>query len=242
MTGRFDRMINSGIRGAAVAVALILAAAGCGSNDNTPAPTPTPSNTATATTTTTPTATRTPTATDTLGPTSTPTALPVIAGQENLFGSTADGSGALTIDPVPLIPAYFSACLGGTGDACDGGTLVYSGGDPGFKEAAVDEATATLFALPDGVAVTLQVIAIDPALSMVFDDGTLNAAGQTLDLGTTPGIHADLQWQLTLPGGVPIGGLHNVTLKLTTTTSGFTDSTEFTESVEASSGAAPPPD
>jgi len=232
-----DRSMMNRVGLAACALAIPLLAAGCDDSDNSP-----PIPTATATVTNTATRSATPTATATTGPTATPTPLESIAGVENLFGSTADGSGALTIDPAPLIPTYFSACLGGTGDACDGGILVYSGGDPGFKEAAADEATATLFALPDGVTVSLQVIAIDSALSMIFDNGTLNAAGQTLELGTTPGIHADLQWQLTLPGGAPIGGTHNVTLKLTTTTDGFTDSAEFTESVEASSGEAPPPD
>ena len=86
---------------------------------------------------------------------------------------------------------------------------------------------------------TLEVIAIDPALSLNFDAGTLNAAGQSLVLGTTPGIHADLEWQLIMPGGAhPVEG-HTVTLKLTTTASGFTDSVAFTETVEASSGSAP---
>lgn len=172
--------------------------------------------------------------------TPTPTPLPVIAGQENLFGSTAQGSGALTIKPLPLIPAYFNFCLASSDPNCVGGTLVYVGNDPGFKEADDMEADPghSLYALPDGVAVTLQVMAIDPMLSLVFDAGTLNAKDQALLLGTTPGIHADLQWQLSLPAGQPVVG-HHVTLKLTTTTSGFTDSVEFTETVEASTGTAP---
>ncbi len=210
---------------------LLLVAAGCGDDDSNNGPAATATPIPTRTTTSVPTATTTPTATVTTTPFS-------IAGQENLFGSTAQGSGALTIQAVPLIPAYFSACLGGSGTNCAGGTIVYSGGDPGFKEAAPDEASPPLYALPDGVAVSLQVITIDPAVSLIFDNGTLNAAGQSLDFGTTPGIHADLQWQLTLPGGQPFTD-HNVRLKLTTTTSGFTDSVEFTETVQPSSGAPP---
>ena len=203
---------------------------GCGGSDNSP---PAPTGTPTAT------ATRTPTPSPL--PTATTTPLPSIAGEENLFGSTAQGSGALTIDSVPQIPTYFSACLGGSDPDCTGGTNIYIGSDPGFKEADATEATSTLFALPDGVTVGVQVVSIDPALSLKFDDGTLNAAGQSIEFGTTPGIHADLEWQLALPGGTPFGPGYPVTLKLTTTSSGFTDSAQFTEIVRPSSGTAPPP-
>lgn len=222
----YHRSLSGTLSGSAFLLAAALAA-GCGGSDNpVPPPTATPS------------ATRTPTVPPAT-PTTTP--LPTIAGQENLFGSTAQGTGALTVDPVPQIPTYFSACLGGTGPNCTGGTNIYIGSDPGFKEADASEAASELFALPDGVTVTLQVISIAPALSLKFDSGTLNAAGQSLELGTTPGIHADLEWQLALPGGTPFGASYPVALKLTTTSSGFTDSAHFTESVLPSSGTAPPP-
>lgn len=201
---------------------------GCGSSDDTPR---VPTATATAT--------RTPAAPL---PTATTTPLPSVAGQENLFGSTAQDSGALTIDAVPQIPTYFSACLGGTGPNCTGGTNIYIGNDPGFKEADQSEATSELFALPDGVTLSLKVVSIDPALSLRFEDGTLSAAGQSIDLGTTPGIHADLEWQLALPGETPFGASYPVTLKLTTSSNGFSDSAQFSEIVLPSSGTAPPPD
>ena len=214
---------------ATCAVALIsaaLCAIGCGEDDNSTAAPPA----ATATSTRTPSASA-------ATPTATP--LPSAAGVENLFGSTAPGGGALTIQPLAVIPAYFSTCLGGSGDNCAGGSIVYIGSDPGFKEADAMEATATLFALPDGVEMSLQVIAIDPALSLKFDNGTLTAAGQSLELGTTPGIHADLEWQIFEPASAPFGTPHNVTLQLTTTTNGFTNSAQFTETVQASSGSPP---
>jgi len=222
---------------AVLVVVLAIQGLGCGGSDNE-------SQTVAATST--------PTATPTVAATPTSTPLPVIAGQENLFGSSAQGSGALTIEPLPLIPAYFDFCLGSADPNCAGGTLVYVGTDPGFKEADDSEAdpSHSLYALPDGVTVTLEVVSIDPALSLVFNcppycvagsqtEGvTLNAPQQTLLLGTTPGIHADLAWELSMPAGQPITG-HAVTFKLTTTTGGFTDSVEFTETVEASTGTAP---
>ena len=225
------RLVRRGTAAGGLLVLLASLGIGCGDSDNSPPPP-----------TSTPTATATRTATPSPSPTATTTPLESIAGQENLFGSTAQGSGALTIDAVQQIPTYFSACLGGSDANCTGGTNIYIGSDPGFKEADESEATAQLFALPDGVTVGLQVVSIDPALSLKFDDGTLNAAGQSVELGTTPGIHADLEWQLALPGGTAFGPGYPVTLKLTTTSNGFTDSAEFTEIVRPSSGTAPPPD
>jgi hypothetical protein len=232
MSDMRTRTINSWVLSAnGLGLLLATLGIGCGGSDSpAPAPTATPS------------ATPTVTATPSPLPTATTTPLPSIAGEENVFGSTASGSGALTIDPVPQIPTYFSACLGGSGPDCADGTTIYIGSDPGFKEADESEATPDLFALPDGVTVSLQVVSIDPALSLMFDNGTLNAAGQSLELGTTPGIHADLGWQLALPGGTPFGTGYPVTMKLTTTTSAFADSAEFTEIVRPSSGVAPPPD
>jgi len=218
------------LRVSAVAGLLVILATfgiGCGEDDHGSAIVVGPAATATQT--------------PTVGPTVTATPLPSAAGVENLFGSTVQGSGMLTIEPLALIPAYFSACLGGTGVNCIGGSVVYVGSDPGFKEADASESdpTVPLYALPDGVTVTVQVISIDPALSLKFELGTtLTAAGQSLEIGTTPGIHADLEWQLLLPGGAPFDG-HPVTLKLTTTSGGFSNSVEFTEVVQPSSGTAP---
>ena len=204
-----------------IAIGLLAAMSGCGdSHDTAPLP-------ATA-------------ATPTTGPTPTATPLPDISGEENLFGSTAAGGGALTIEAVPQVPVYFSACLGGSGAGCTGGTIIYIGSDPGFEEAEEDEAEVPLFALPAGVPVSLEVIAIDPAVTLRFDDGgTLSAVGQSLDLGTTTGIHADLEWQLALPADAPFDAGHPVTLKLTTTASGYTDSAEFTTIIRPSTGSPP---
>lgn len=223
--------------GCAVLLTILLAGCSDGGNPPPPAATTTATPVATATRTSTPAATATETSTP--APTATATPLPTIAGQENLFGSLAQGSGALTIEPVPLIPTYFSDCLGGSGPDCAGGTLLYIGTDPGFEEADADMPGLPLYALPDGVSVSLEVISIDPDLSLAFEGGTLDAAGQSLELGTTPGIHADLQWVLVLPSGASLDAGHPVTLKLTTASAGFTDSAEFTEIVKPSSG--PPP-
>lgn len=218
--------LSAAVCAASLALCLIVVGSGCGSDHDQNGTPPRPTASATRTATANPTATATP--------------LPSIAGQEDLFGSTAQGSGALTIQPVPLVPAYISTCLGGSGTSCAGGSIVYIGSDPGFKEADTDDPSVPLFALPGGVAVGLEVIAIDPALSLMFADGsTLTAAGQSIELGTTPGIHADLEWQLLLAADAPFDAGHPVTLKLTTSSSGYTDSIEFTVTVRPSTGSPP---
>ena len=53
---------------------------------------------------------------------------------EVLIGSTADGGGALAAryDFDAPIPLYFDQCIGGSGDDCAGGVLIYSSPNPGF--------------------------------------------------------------------------------------------------------------
>jgi hypothetical protein len=53
---------------------------------------------------------------------------------EILIGSTLDGGGELATrydfdEPIPL---YFDQCIGGSGDDCAGGVVVYSSSNPGF--------------------------------------------------------------------------------------------------------------
>lgn len=53
---------------------------------------------------------------------------------EIVIGSTRNGGGDLTVqydfdEPIPL---YFDQCLGGSGDDCAGGVVLYSSPNPGF--------------------------------------------------------------------------------------------------------------
>jgi hypothetical protein len=208
-------------------VLTLIGAAGCGSDNgnHTQAASPTP--------------TLVPTSTPSPSPTATPT-----EGEpehsENLFGSTAPGGGALVVDAAASVDVSLSQCIGGSGDNCAGGTAIYVGTDPGFKE-YTDESGETLYPLIDGIPVSLEVTAIDPGVALIFEGGlSLTAVGQSAPLCppepsaacTTPGIHADLQWQLTVPGSDTQP--RNVSFKLTTTSSAYTESAVYTAALTPS--------
>lgn len=146
--------------------------------------------------------------------------------------SAADGSGALvahpefdTDEPIPL-PA--SACLGGTGDECTGGTRIFTAVNPGIEPLAESEPDESIYKLPDSVQVTLEATALDPALMVRLGDQVIDAVGKTIVLGMTPDFHADLETDLSLPGGGAPSGTYSATFKLTTTSSQYQSSETFT--------------
>ncbi len=192
------------------ACGMLVVLAGCGSDDHDVV---TPAATSTAT----------PPRMNTPLPTSTPTERP----NENIFGSTIAGGGRLTIDQASQVSISLSTCIGGTGDTCEGGTAFYIGTEPGFEEAEDDQPSLPLFHLPDGVPITLQVVAIDAGTKLKFEDVELTTAGQSIDIGTTPGIHQDLEWQLQVPPGGSATG-HNVSVKLTSVSAAYGESSTYT--------------
>jgi len=135
------------------------------------------------------------------------------------LGSTSDGGGQLTgkLDFDGTQELALADCVGGTGDECEGGTRVYSDTNPGFSPIAEDDAEQPIFTLPDGVPVTLEIVAIDDALSLHVGAVTLDSPGQTLALGSTPEIHTHPEYQLAIPGGADPSGVYQLTVRLTTT-------------------------
>ena len=157
------------------------------------------------------------------------------AGPELHFGATGSGSGmlALASDDIPIVE-MFPTCLGGTGASCTGGSIVYMGTDPGFPSITADDLQQPLYRIADGTEVHLLVTAIDPNVSLTFNDTPLNAVGQSLVLGTTP-LHADGSWQFVIAGGTTATP-HMVTLQLTTPSSAYTASAPFALALTPSAG------
>lgn len=146
------------------------------------------------------------------------------------LGSAADGAGQLTgkldFDGTQELP--LADCVGGTGDECEGGTRLFSDTNPGFLPIAEDDAEHPIFTLPDGVPVTLEIVAIADALSLRVGEATLDSPGQTLSLGSTPEIHTHPEYLLAIPGGGGPAGEYELTVRLTTNAAPFTTSDDIT--------------
>jgi hypothetical protein len=156
---------------------------------------------------------------------------------EIVVASDADGGGALVAHPEfntsEAIPIFFSECLGGTGEDCDGGTRVYTTANPGFEPLEEAEPEESLFPVADGTPVTVEVteLATLPegrGLSFRLGDTALDHVGATALLGNAPEFHADLEAQLTLPGGGEVSGTYSATFRLTTTSSQYQSSNTVT--------------
>lgn len=141
------------------------------------------------------------------------------------------GGGALVLHPefdtTETIPVPFADCLGGSDDECTGGTEVFTSVNPGISPLSASEPEESLYALPAGTPVTLEITAIDGGLTLRLGDTTLDEVGDTVLLGTTPDFHADITTQLALPAGTEPRD-YAVSFKITTTAEGYTSSSTLT--------------
>lgn len=147
--------------------------------------------------------------------------VPSFAGAQHgdiFVWSTASGGGALTTDfdagePLPVFQ-----------NLCAGGQCLFSNSNPGFNARSQDRPEADLFALVAGTAVSLEVVAIDAALSIKFGSTTLTKPGDSFRLGLAPNIHEHPSWQVVGASGATLEP--SVTLKLKAD-SRYADSTPF---------------
>ena len=150
---------------------------------------------------------------------------------EVAIASTTDGGGQLAghfeFDAERAVALFFSECLDGTGDDCEGGTVLYSAANPGFSLLERDEPGESLYTLEEGVSITLEITQIDEGLSVRFEDVTLDSAGDSVVLGEAPEFHADALTQLLAPGGLPDHQL-TVSFVLKTSAPQYGESDELT--------------
>ena len=112
-----------------------------------------------------------------------------------LLASTADGGGALAIEYDFSVPVRL------TPDVTVGDLARYSAIDPFFQIFEDDDPSESLYRIDDGAEVVFELVAIDPAIGVRVNGVNLLEAGNTVVIGTMPDLHADPEWQLTLPVG-----------------------------------------
>ncbi len=134
--------------------------------------------------------------------------------------STQPGGGALTI--------YWDFAhkkIQTAGSFCADGQCLYSTIDNGFITTLPPPADG-YYPLVDGVDVTFEIVAIDPAVTVHINGVTVAHPGDTELLGTSPTLHTHPAWEITIPEGTPLMD-YPLSFKLTTTSSLYADSDDF---------------
>ncbi|HXJ35971.1 MAG TPA: hypothetical protein VMS22_18215 [Candidatus Eisenbacteria bacterium] len=122
------------------------------------------------------------------------------AHEHMYIASTASGSGTLVLAdydfarPFPVVELPNAP-----------GTSI--GVDPSFDAFAADDPARGLYRIKNGRKITMQITAIDPDLTVVFNGKTLQAPNDRVVIGSMPYLHQHPQWTLTLPPGT-VGSRH----------------------------------
>ncbi|MGD9764500.1 MAG: MbnP family copper-binding protein [Candidatus Binatia bacterium] len=152
---------------------------------------------------------------------------------EILVGSSSHGRGTLValpqFDIEQPIPLFFDTCFDGVGVNCDSGTRLFSAVNPGFTAIQNNEPSPPAHPLADGTAIELHLDAVSDGLSFKLGDAILAQPGDRALLGEGATFHADVETQLTLPGGGAPSGTYSATFRLITGTAPYSSSdTPFT--------------
>lgn len=99
---------------------------------------------------------------------------------------------------VVLRPATFEPIVLGKG-LCAGNQCLYSSTSPGFRSPTTGVPSENLAALASGSRGTIEIVSIDPSVSIKVGSTVLDRAGETATLGTAP-IHIHPSWQAVLAG------------------------------------------
>lgn len=135
------------------------------------------------------------------------------------------GGGTINTGEVPDAFVVASACLGGAGDDCEGGTVAYTGDSPGFNDVRTENPSLPLYKFPDGVTVSIEVTDIDEGASVLISGTLLDTIGETAVINTSPELHNHPTWQILAPGGEDPDDL-DLSFRLHAT--GYTSSDEIT--------------
>jgi hypothetical protein len=126
------------------------------------------------------------------------------------------------------IEVSFSSCIGGSGEDCAGGFVVYSSEDPGFGPVEEAEPDEGVFPLEESTEVSIEITAIDDGASIFMSNTTLDAIGETAVIGVAvEGLHVHGEWRIVLPGGTEPAAEYFIGFKLTTPSAVYAESDTF---------------
>jgi len=144
------------------------------------------------------------------------------------IGSSSPSGGELAVgfNFGRTVELEFSQCFGGAGADCAGGVLLFAAEDPGFATLVLDSPAESLFALPDGVEIEIEVTAADPETSLFIEGSNLDDVGDVAVLGTSPDLHKHGSWQLAIPADEEPADSYSFTFRLRSD-DGFGPSQEY---------------
>ena len=116
-----------------------------------------------------------------------------------MIGASSPDGGSLVVD------YDFSQAFEVYESTIVGGFVLWSGSDPGFGLVEFDEPDEGVYPLESGVEVTLVITALDPGVAFRFNGMTLNEVGDSVVLGSSPGLHGHGEWEVVLPEGTETG-------------------------------------
>ena len=112
--------------------------------------------------------------------------------EDILVYSTSSGGGALVGQPEPGVnPVFRNEAL------CFPTACLFSTTDPGIQTPSSGE--GGLFPVADGTEVSLEVVALDAAVSVNVGPAMLDAVGQSASLGTASSLHTHPVFQVVVP-------------------------------------------
>jgi len=161
-------------------------------------------------------------------------------GETMNIGSTEERGGALAVD----FEFETGSPTVATASVTVGGLTLHTTLFPSFAWVGPELPSAALFALSNRTPVTMEIVAIEPGVSVRVNGVTLDAAGEATLLGqssTSAEDHVHPEWQLLLPEGTTSTAA--VSFRLTTTRRAYGPSTVYTlrvTNVEPSATVAVP--
>jgi hypothetical protein len=142
------------------------------------------------------------------------------------IGSTNRGSGDLNMSlPFTTVEVTEGEQVGSL--------VLWSDTNPGLATVEEDVRAESLYVLDEGVPISLELTAIDAGVRFQFDETTIDAPGESVEIGPVP-FHTSGQWQVVLPEGVD-SGEYKLSFRLTAGTT-YAPSQEATLTLVPSEG------